>query len=132
MGLAYDTIIEIACKLKGEYKNDVCFNHKGKQWTLSEGQGDFEYVDEDCAVDKVVGEKEPTLHSVHITPRDVESCGQLAKLNIEIMNDPVAFDASLEKRKNGKIKAEPAMGVWGRSFSSFRQPATTHPGWHIS
>ena len=47
MGLAYDTIIEIACKLKGEYKNDVCFNHNGKQWTLSEGQGDFEYVEED-------------------------------------------------------------------------------------
>ena len=47
MGLAYDTIIEIACKLKGEYKNDVCFNHNGKQWTLSEGQGDFEYVDEE-------------------------------------------------------------------------------------
>ena len=47
MGLAYDTIIEIACKLKGEYKNDVCFNHNGKQWTLSEGQGDFEYVEEE-------------------------------------------------------------------------------------
>ena len=47
MGLAYDTIIEIACKLKGEYKNDVCFNHNGKQWTLSEGQGDFEYVGEE-------------------------------------------------------------------------------------
>ena len=47
MGLAYDAIIEIACKLKGDYKNDVCFNHNGKQWTLSEGQGDFEYVDEE-------------------------------------------------------------------------------------
>lgn len=47
MGLAYDTIIEIACKLKGEYKNDVCFNHNGKQWTLSEGQGDFEYVEDE-------------------------------------------------------------------------------------
>ena len=47
MGLAYDTIIEIACKLKGKYKNDVCFNHNGKSWTLSEGQGDFEYVGED-------------------------------------------------------------------------------------
>ena len=47
MGLAYDTIIEIACKLKGEYKNDVCFNHNGKQWTLSEGQGDFEYAEEE-------------------------------------------------------------------------------------
>lgn len=47
MGLAYDTIIKIACKLKGEYKNDVCFNHNGKQWTLSEGQGDFEYVEDE-------------------------------------------------------------------------------------
>ena len=47
MGLAYDTIIEIACKLKGEYKNDVCFNHNGKQWTLSEGPGDFEYVEKE-------------------------------------------------------------------------------------
>lgn len=56
MGLAYDTIIEIACKLKGEYKNDVCFNHNGKQWTLSEGQGDFEYVDEEkIGVDVVDG-----------------------------------------------------------------------------
>jgi len=44
MGLKCDTVVEIACKLKGEYKNDVCFNHNGKQWTLSEGQGDFEYV----------------------------------------------------------------------------------------
>ena len=50
MGLAYDTIIEIACKLKGEYKNDVCFNHNGKQWTLSEGQGDFEYVEEENGI----------------------------------------------------------------------------------
>ena len=56
MGLAYDTIIEIACKLKGEYKNDVCFNHNGKQWTLSEGQGDFEYVDEEKSVDNAIDE----------------------------------------------------------------------------
>ena len=71
MGLAYDTIIEIACKLKGEYKNNVCFNHNGKQWTLSEGQGDFEFI-----------------------------------YGSEPMNDPIAFDSSLEKRKNGKLKAE--------------------------
>ena len=86
MGLVYDTIIEIACKLKGEYKNDVCFNHNGKQWTLSEGQGDFEYVEEDCAVDKVVDEKEPTLHNLYITPKDI---GTFYK---DVVNSPSHYD----------------------------------------
>lgn len=112
MGLAYDTVIEIACKLKGEYKNDVCFNHNGKQWTLSEGQGDFEYVDEEkigvdtvegFTEDNVVDEKEPTLHNLYITPKDI---GVFHK---DVVNNPShynLFDASLEKRKNGKLKAE--------------------------
>lgn len=86
MGLAYDTIVEIAYKLKGKYKNDVCFNHNGKQWTLSEGQGDFEYVDEGCAVDKVVGEKEPTLHNLYITPKDI---GVFHK---DVVNSPSHYD----------------------------------------
>ena len=68
MGLAYDTIIEIACKLKGEYKNDVCFNHNGKQWTLSEGQGDFEYVDEEkIGVDTAIDE---TFEKLNKMPAD--------------------------------------------------------------
>ena len=86
MGLAYDTIIEIACKLKGEYKNDVCFNHNGKQWTLCEGQGDFEYVDEDYTVDKVVDEKEPTLHNLYIAPKDI---GVFHK---DVVNSPSHYD----------------------------------------
>ena len=86
MGLAYDTIIKIACKLKGKYKNDVCFNHNGKQWTLSEGQGDFEYVDEDYTVDKVVDEKEPTLHNLYITPKDI---GVFHK---DVVNSPSHYD----------------------------------------
>ncbi len=93
MGLAYDTIIEIACKLKGEYKNDVCFNHNGKQWTLSEGQGDFEYVDEDYTVDKVVDEKEPTLHNLYITLKDVgvfhKDVGVFHK---DVVNSPSHYD----------------------------------------
>ena len=95
MGLAYDTIIKIACKLKGEYKNDVCFNHNGKQWTLSEGQGDFEYVDEEkigvdtvegLTEDNVVDEKEPILHSLYITPKDI---GVFHK---DVVNSPSHYD----------------------------------------
>lgn len=86
MGLECDTIIEIACKLKGEYKNDVCFNHNGKQWTLSEGQGDFEYVEEGYTVNKVVDKKEPTLHSLYITPKDI---GVFHK---DVVNSPSHYD----------------------------------------
>ena len=81
MGLAYDTIIEIACKLKGEYKNDVCFNHNGKQWTLSEGQGDFEYVDEDGEI---------KFSSGASICWDKDSLSRVTKLmSINPMNDPV-------------------------------------------
>ena len=86
MGLAYDTIIEIACKLKGEYKNDVCFNHNGKQWTLSEGQGDFEYVNEENEIKFSSG-----ASICWDKDRLENSLSRVTKLmSIEPMNDPVA------------------------------------------
>jgi hypothetical protein len=54
--------------------------------------------------------------------------GQLQRRNDLVLDEARGKGGNLD----GKMKAEPAMGVWDRSFSSFRQPATTHPGWHIS
>jgi hypothetical protein len=32
-------------------------------------------------------------------------------------------------QKDGKIKAEPAAGVWGRRIAQVSKPAATSPGW---
>jgi len=87
MGLAYDTIIEIACKLKGEYKNDVCFNHNGKQWTLSEGQGDFEYVEEENEIKFSVDD--PTITKVSPVRSDGGSSSYYEKKIVRLKDGQV-------------------------------------------
>ena len=89
MGLAYDTIIEITYKLKGKYKDDVCFNHNGKQWTLSEGQGDFECVDEEkVGVDTV---DDPTVAKISPVKSDGGSSSYYEK-KIVRLKDGEAFN----------------------------------------
>lgn len=37
-----------------------------------------------------------------------------------------------EGQEDGKIKAEPAAGVWGCGFAWFSEPAASYPDWLLS
>ena len=142
MGLAYDTVIEITYKLKGKYKNDVCFNHNGKQWTLSEGQGDFEYVDEDGEIKfssgaSICWDKDPLsrvtkLMSINpmngpVVPKEQYTGGSSDYYKVFVKN-PTTLEEPYEAECNDIIEALQMNFAEGNAFKAIWRKAKARQG----
>lgn len=83
MGLECDTVVEIEVR----YGDTVTFKHNGKTWVLKDHVGDFEFMEKDYIVDKVVDEKEPVLHNLWWVKSD-----NAFAFSKDVVNSPAHYD----------------------------------------
>ncbi len=130
MGLKCDTVVEI----EGHYGDTVTFKHNGKTWVLKDHQGDFEFMEEGYTVNKVVDKKEPTLHSLYITPKDIGvfvpeqyTGGSSDYYKVSVRN-PTTLSEPYEAECNDIIEALQMNFAEGNAFKAIWRKAKARQG----